>query len=482
MEKVFEAKNRLMAVLGWEDNPFVKDMRLEDREAFMKFYYPLESASILKKLAFDAKACVLLGPKGVGKTSALHYVAYSLPQDEFTSVIFKQPPESLDELALEIGIGNRGIISKITSLFSARKAKGHTRREIADKVRSFNRKVVFFVDEAHLLSNKEMYMELKYLLDEVPDLRLVLSALGRETFPDSLLQLVGEGNVFARTKFNGSEMREIIGHRISAVGGKGLEPFEDAFLQKALTEQNLLTPRYVFDELNNYLADVALDEKRMEKLEAHASTTAPAAQKAHEEKRPKVVQKATTVTEAKPAEEPKSAQDLLMEKYAHDSLVASIIAEARQKRTGKKEEHKAANAESIIYADETAAEGDGQPMPAPRQVGATASAKSETSLSFLTTMHAQWWIQLSPSQQQIMGLLLSTPDGLTLAQIMGKTGLSQNTSFNALYQLRGDDKAEIARKPEVPFPLITVKKQSVGNKKRNIYFANEKIRNLFTMT
>jgi DNA-binding CsgD family transcriptional regulator len=462
MEKVFEAKQQLMSALGWGENPFVKDLRLENRDEFLKFYCPFESASMLKRLAFDTKACILLGPKGVGKTSALHYVMYSLPKGEFVTFFFKQPPESLDELAAEIGAARRGIVHRIRSMLSGGKPKGATRAQIAQRVKYFDdRKVVFFVDEAHLLRNPDMYMELKYLLDELPDLRMVLCALGKESFPDSLLNIVGEGNVFYRNKFSEKEMRQIVGHRIAAVGGSGLLPFDSGFLDKTFTEQNLLSPRYVFDELNNYLADLALDENRMERLRT---------------RKPKIVSVsdgAQIAGATGPAQT--ISPDLLdLEKqYEHDTLVAGIIAEA------KSAQQKKSSPAGIVDADE---EVDAEGVKQMAASGALEPKPAGQTLSFLTTMHAEWWVQLSPSQQQILSLLLQSQAGLTLAQIMAKTGLSQNTAFNALYQLRGDDRAEIARKPEVPFPLISVKKQVVGRKKRNIYFANEKIRNIFTMS
>jgi len=466
MEKVFEAKQELMSVLGWSENPFVKDLRLENKEDFLKFYCPFESASMVKKLAFDTKACILLGPKGVGKTSALHYVMYSLPKEEFVTFFFKQPPESLDEFAAEIGAAKHGIVHKIRSMFAGKKPKGATRSQIAERVRYFdNHKVVFFIDEAHLLKNTDMYMEFKYLLDELPDLRMVLCALGKDSFPDSLLHIVGEGNVFYRNKFVAKEMREIIAHRIAAVGGSGLVPFDSEFLDKTFTEQNLLTPRYVFDELNNYLADLALDDKRMDKLRA---------------KRPKVI----SVTDAKKAENTTGTSQTqtiipemtaLEKQYEHDSLVAGIIEESKNARQAKQ------NEKNIVDADKNAQQEDTEEGSETEASDSAEPKANGHSLNFLTTMHAEWWVQLSPSQQQILSLLLPSTAGLTLAQIMAKTKLSQNTAFNALYQLRGDDKAEIARKPEVPFPLISVKKQVVGKKKRNIYFANEKIRNIFTM-
>lgn len=475
MEKVFEAKQRLMDALGWSENPFVKDLRLENREDFLKYYCPLESATILKKLAFDTKACILMGPKGVGKTSALYFIMYSLPQEEFVAFVLRQPPESLSELALEIGIGERGIISRIKSFFSGRKAKGLSRLQIAQRVRDLNRKAVFFLDEAHLLSNKEMYMEFKYLLDEVPNLRLVLCALGKEAFPDSLLQLVGEGNVFTRNKFTEKEMREIVEHRISAVGGSGTDPFDGEFLRRVFSEQNLLTPRYVFDELNNYLADLALDEGRMRGLQQKAGMVSgktgqvEGAETVAGQARPRIVQA---------AEKGYSGRAALGEKYAHDPLVSAVIAEGGPRRVQQgTAEDATADEDEIIDGDNAANEAVYERLAGPRP-----SHAAPKSLDFLTTMHAQWWVQLSPSQQQIMNLLLSSGGGMTLAQIMERTKLTQNTAFNALYQLRGDDSAEIARKPEVPFPLVSVRKQSVGSKKRNIYSANEKIRNLFTMT
>jgi hypothetical protein len=224
----------------------------------------------------------------------------------------------------------------------------------------------------------------------------------------------------------------------------------------------------VFDELNNYLADLALDEKRMDKLRGH--------------RKPKVVsisdeKKTEHAEEASAKNQVASANDMtdLEKQYESDTLVAGIIAESRNAQQKKPNQTNIVDADGEVDAEEV------KEMETASPDDAAEPKTNGHSLNFLTTMHAEWWVQLSPSQQQILSLLLSSTAGMTLAQIMAKTKLSQNTAFNALYQLRGDDKAEIARKPEVPFPLISVKKQVVGKKKRNIYFANEKIRNIFTM-
>ena len=251
--EVFEAKEKLLQSLGWSENPFVKDLRFSEKESFMKFYCPFESNEILKRLAFDAKACLFLGPKGVGKTSATYFVAYNLPEAEFEPVIFKAPPQTLEELAQESGYARPGVLDRLLK-------QPFSRQKLVDALRGRSKKVVFFIDEAHLEKNKDMYMEFKYLLDDVPNLRLVISALSKDGFPDSLLHLVGETNTFSRNHFTGAEMTRIISHRISAVGGTGLKPFPQAYLNSVLTEQNLLSPRYVFDELNAFLAGLATGE------------------------------------------------------------------------------------------------------------------------------------------------------------------------------------------------------------------------------
>ncbi|MBI5636265.1 hypothetical protein HY993_04855 [Candidatus Micrarchaeota archaeon] len=387
--KVFSAKDNMLQMLSWADNPFIKDLRVSDKENFLKYYSPFEANAILEKLAFDSKACLFLGPKGVGKTSALYFVDYSLPQKDFIPVMFKQLPESIEQLALESGLFERekSLLSKIFGAFS--KKREFTRAELIDGLKSFDKKIVFFFDEAHLVKNRGMYMELKYLLDEVPNLRMVFSALGADEFPDSLMHLIGEKNVFVRKGFSRDEMLDIISHRIKAVGGSGLKPFNSEIIDRVLTEQNLLTPRYVFDELNSYLAKLALDGKL-----------------------------------------PDAEDGALL--GSSDPIVQAV------KSRGAAED-------------------------------------------VLNTSNADWWVSLSPSQQVILELLLSSGDGLTLNSIMGKTRLSQNTAFNALYQLRGADEAEIKRKPAVPFPLISVDAKLVGGRKKNVYFASEKIRNLFTM-
>ncbi|MBI4360230.1 ATP-binding protein [Candidatus Micrarchaeota archaeon] len=372
--EVFQAKEKMLANLGWSENPFVKDLRFSERDYFLKFYYPLEAQEILKRLAFDAKACLFLGPKGVGKTSAMYFVAYGLPKDQFDTVIFKEPPQSLEELAEQSGFGRQGFLDKLLK-------KPFSRQNLVDALKRHGKKIVFFLDEAHLEKNHSMYMEFKYLLDDVPNLRLVLSALSKEGFPDSLLHLVGEPNTFLRRSFTGGEMTRLISHRIAAVGGSPLKPFPQAYLDSMLTEQNLLSPRYVFDELNAFLAGLATGE----------STWKGAAE------------------------------------YAGNPIVEAAVAAS---------------------------------------VGTTRS-------------HAEWWPQLSPSQSAIMDYLLQQREA-TLQDIMKATSLSQNTSFNALYQLRGDDAAEKKRKPKVPFPLVKAKSVRVGARKKNVYVVVDKVRNLFT--
>lgn len=364
VEKIFEQKEKLLKDLNWSENPFVKDLRVQDKNTFLKFYYPLEAQNIVKSLAFDAKACLLLGPKGVGKTSAMYYVFYSLPDNEFEKKFLKEPSESIEELANDLGVSK-------TSFFGLIK-KPVNREDIASKLRSLNKKVVIIVDESHLLKNISMYMEFKYLMDSVPNIRFVFSALDKESFPDSLIQLIGEKQVFQRRNFSKEEMKNIISKRINAVGGDEI-PFDDVYFDGVLSDHNLLTPRYIFDELNLKLASMIGIENTEPKMNLKAEKN-----------------------------------------------------------------------------------------------------------SEITTIHAEWWVLLSPSQKTIITSLLKN-DGLTLQELIDFTKLGQNTVFNALYQLRGDDEAEIKRKPSIPFPLILTKTNMVGKRKKNNYFINPKIKNLFTL-
>jgi len=364
LNSIFEQKEKLLKELNWTENPFVKDLRDQDKETFLKFYYPLEAKDIVKSLAFDSKACLLLGPKGVGKTSAMYYVYYSLPESEFEIKFIKEPSENIEEFSKELGIDNSRFFGLIK--------KPITREIIAEKLKNSKKKIVIIIDEAHLLKNKSMYMEFKYLMDGVPNIRFVFSALDKESFPDSLIQLIGEKQIFQRKNFTKDEMKEIILKRIKAVGGSEI-PFEKGYIDEVLTDHNLLTPRYVFDELNNKLASMIGIENN----------------------------------EIKP-----------------------------ELKNDKNNE--------------------------------------------ITTIHAEWWVLLSPSQKIILTTLLKN-DGLTLQELIDLTKLGQNTVFNALYQLRGDDENEIKRKPQVPFPLILTKTNMVGKRKKNNYFINPKIKNLFTL-
>ncbi|MFH0835940.1 MAG: ATP-binding protein [Candidatus Micrarchaeota archaeon] len=387
MTEIFAAREKLLKGLGWSENPFVKDLRTADKSSFVSYYCPFEAESILKKLAFDAKACLLFGPKGVGKTSALYYVYYSLPETEFDLFFFKEMPDSLTDLASEAGLlSPPGFLDGLKTMLGRKIKREITRAQLVSKLKSRGKKIVFFLDEAHLHKDKSMYMELKYLLDDVPNLRMVVSSMDKNVFPDSLLHLFGEANIFQRKNFTLDEMKRIVGHRIEAVGGSGVKPFSSAFLERVLSEKNLLSPRYVFDDLNEYLAEVAVGKPIM-----------------------------------KPGEE-----------YSDDLFIRSVV--------------------------------DSMKEPS------------------ITTNNVEWWVSLSPAQQKIIELLVKYPNGLTLNEIKRFTELRQNTAFNALYQLRGQDDAEITRKPDVPFPLVVVKAKAVGGRKKNIYFIEGKVKTLFTLT
>ncbi len=427
-DNVFDAKDKLMDSLGWQENPFVKDLRIFEKTSFMKYYCPLDGEKVLRSLAFDSKACVLEGPKGVGKTSALYYIYYSLPGKDFYPVMLKEPPASLEQLGEETGmLQPKNIVQKFFSSLSGGKAI--SRPQLVERLREVDKKIVLFVDEAHL-AREEMQMEFKYLLDEVPNLRIVFSALGTNNFPDSLMHLVGEKNVFARRGFNKDEMKRIIKHRIEAVGGKGSTPFSESHLEAVLSEQNLLSPRYVFDELNSMLAKMAFGEKEM------------AMPKKKEGKSP-------------------------LEEYVNLGKESKKHVEAESEQAQRQEE------------DEGQAEEKEHPT---RLSGSDPIVMAARTRSLgINTANADWWAVLTPSQQQIMMELISHGRELSLSELCKATGLGESTVFNCLYQLRGEDEKELERKKEVPFPLVKVIHKQVGGKKKNLYHAEGKVKNLFTM-
>ena len=424
-DNVFDAKDKLMGSLGWQENPFVKDLRIFEKTSFMKYYCPLDGEKVLRSLAFDSKACVLSGPKGVGKTSALYYIYYSLPGKDFYPVMLKEPPASLQELGEETGmIAPKNIVQKLFASITGGKAI--SRQQLVERLREVDKKIVLFVDEAHL-AREEMHMEFKYLLDEVPNLRIVFSALGTSNFPDSLMHLVGDKNVFARKGFGKEEMKRIIRHRIEAVGGKGATPFSESHLESVLSEQNLLSPRYVFDELNSMLAKMAFGEKEM----AH----------------------------------PKGKASKAIIEY-----LSMPQSEQKEETSGEQEE---------TAPEESEVEQDEHPTHLSASDPIVMAARSR-SLG-INTGNADWWALLTPSQQQIMVELVSQGRELSLSELCKVTGLGESTVFNCLYQLRGEDDKELKRKKEVPFPLVKVEQRQVGGKKKNLYYAEGKVKNLFTM-
>lgn len=445
---VFAAKDRLLKDLKWSENPFVKDLRVQEKETFMQYYAPLDGVKIVERLAFDVKACAILGPKGVGKTSALFYVLYSLPDAHFEKIMLKEPPVDFTEMAKLTGLEKKtGLVDSILGVFGKKQEYKIERKELIEylKNKTTEKKLVIFVDEVHL--NLQLAMEYKYLLDEVANLRMVFCGLELSGLPDSLVQLIGEKNIFHRNSFSKQEMQEIINHRIKAVGGKGIAPFSQEYLNSVLTEQNLLTPRYVFDELNNELAKIANGDAGVtHHIEDEFIASVVRNAKAHPH-----ISKITP--------------------NPHAEIIDGDAQSAKQTPFGfdipqtKPEKTKTAS-KTTTRATQVNTEDD--------------MFKPSNVLSSITTSHAPWWQQLSPSQQQVLSTLVQK-DGLSLNELMSYTGLAQNTVFNALYQLRGEDAAEKKRKPGVPFPLVVAKTTMAGKKKKNLYSINSKIKNLFTL-
>ena len=466
--EVFDEKKKLLQELSWSENPFVKDLRLGSREEFLKYYCP-----------FDAKAVLLLGPKGTGKTSTLYYVRFSLPEAEFLPVFFKEPPQNLEQLAQQAGVAGEGLFSAFLGFLGLHPDKNLpiSRKQLADRLREKDKKVVLFVDEAHLEKDPGMYMEFKYLLDEVPNLRIVFCALGKDNFPDSLLHLIGDSGIFVRHGFSEAEMRQIVAHRIRSVGGVELVPFPESFLRSVLSEQNLLSPRYVFDELTAYLAEIAAGRAKAAKPsgqysprgidDSHSLASAAASRSVFRLAQVPLQQETRQQKPQEPGyEEPQGPSET---KPAHMPMLS--------KRQLYQESQKGGIPQSSAgLAQNPAVRASAVPeyVPAKPQQSAALGPK-------MTVSNASWWDELSPSQATILKLLLQNADGIPLSDILSKTGLSQNTAFNALYQLRGEDAAEIGRKPRVPFPLVIVKHKLVGGKKKNIYYVASKIQKLFSM-
>ncbi len=444
---VFQAKDRLLKELKWSENPFVKDLRVQDKETFMQYYAPLDGVKIVERLAFDVKACAILGPKGVGKTSALFYVLYSLPDTEFDKIMLKEPPLDLTEMAKLCGLEKKpGVLGSILNALGKKQEYKIERAELISyiKTKTNTKKLVIFVDEVHL--NLQLAMEYKYLLDEIPNLRMIFCGLELSGLPDSLVQLIGEKNIFHRNSFSKQEMLDIIAHRIHAAGGKGIAPFSQEYLNSILTEQNLLTPRYVFDELNNELAKIANGDAGVThhiEDEFIASVVKKAKEHPHISRLTPNPNAVIIDGDAQSAKQTPFGFDVPQTKQEKTKTTKTTT---RQTKT---------NVEDDVF-------------------------KPSHVLSSITTSHAPWWQQLSPSQQQVISTLVQK-DALSLNEIMEYTGLTQNTVFNALYQLRGEDAAEKKRKPDVPFPLVMAKATMAGKKKKNLYSINSKIKNLFTL-
>jgi len=252
---------------GWNENPFILKI---DPKLFVGYDEQVKAA--LKHIENKHKIALISGKTGSGKTTFLKWLEKNY--DTAKLYISKPPENPEDFINLFTDIFGLSFFEKITrkrpSLYNL---TNYINKKLKDK------HLVFMVDEAHE-TNKNVLEWLRVLTDQINNVSLVIAGMPiLESKIKSELETLDQ-RITTRIALNSLsriETKQLIQKRIENVGGKGIEPFTDASLEK-IYERTGGFPREVLkfcDRLVNTALEKNLDAIDAKDIEEHREIELP---------------------------------------------------------------------------------------------------------------------------------------------------------------------------------------------------------------
>jgi type II secretory pathway predicted ATPase ExeA len=236
---------------GWNENPFVLKI---DPKLFVG--YDEQVKAVQNHIKNKHKVALVSGKTGSGKTTFLKWLEMNY---DTSRLYVSKPPEKPEELvSLFTDIFG---ISFFERLLGKKPTLYNLPNYINKKLKGSH--LVFLVDEAHE-TDKKVLEWLRVLTDQVDSVSLVVAGMPiLENKIKSELETLDQ-RITTRIALNSLsriDTKQLIQKRIESVGGKGIEPFTDAALEK-IYERTGGFPREVLkfcDRLVNTALEKNLD-------------------------------------------------------------------------------------------------------------------------------------------------------------------------------------------------------------------------------
>lgn len=252
---------------SWKENPFVLKI---DPKLFVGYEEQVKAA--LKHIENKHKIALITGNTGSGKTTFLKWIEKNY---DASKLYVSKPPENPEDFVdLFIDIFGLSFFEKLMR----RKPSLYNLTNYINKKLKGNH-LVFLVDEAHE-TNKNVLEWLRVLTDQIDNVSLIIAGMPvLEGKIKSELETLDQ-RVTTRISLNSLgrvDTKQLIQKRIENVGGKGIEPFTDAALEK-IYERTGGFPREVLklcDRLVNTALEKDLDSIDAKVIEDHKEIELP---------------------------------------------------------------------------------------------------------------------------------------------------------------------------------------------------------------
>jgi type II secretory pathway predicted ATPase ExeA len=252
---------------GWNENPFVLKI---DPTLFVGYDEQVKAA--LKHIENKHKIALISGKTGSGKTTFLKW----LEKNYDTSKLYvSKPPENPEDFVnLFTDIFGLGFFER---LLNKKPTLYNLPKYINNKLKGDH--LVFLIDEAHE-TNKNVLEWLRVLTDQIDNVSLIVAGMPiLESKIKSELETLDQRITtrIALTSLSRIETKQLIQKRIESVGGKDIEPFTDAALEK-IYERTGGFPREVLklcDRLINTALEKNLDKIDEKDIEEHKEMELP---------------------------------------------------------------------------------------------------------------------------------------------------------------------------------------------------------------
>ncbi len=240
--------------LGWRNNPF-QDKIFEPVENFV-VGYEKERQRLNLFLIENYKYGTLLGEEGLGKTTLLRWLRNQLQNYKNRFCVIYVNARNLTEHEFI-----KTLVYPQLNFFERWLTRPWRKLHIGNVVefltpRQHAKSMIILLDEAHQISKPDILI-LKHIFDSPLRTQLIVAGPIDEmrrsivsTLGQDKLGIVLHGLSFAETK-------EFLQLRIEALGGNGIEPFDEALLKHIIREQQN-NPKYVLSVCNDHAIKLSL--------------------------------------------------------------------------------------------------------------------------------------------------------------------------------------------------------------------------------